>query len=305
MHTLKQSAIESVGRRQLLQAGGIGLLSRFGIAEAAKSRSSLKSRIVCAGGGITEIICALGYESSLVGVDTTSRYPLSVRHLPSVGYARHLSLEGVLALAPQQVIVGHDAGPLAVLSRLREAGVLVSRVEDGHTLDTLISRVKQVGQLLQCDGKVQALIEKLNVEWDALRQTLALPARTIRVMFILAQTPSQTLVAGTDTGADAMLKHAGLQNAFSGVRGYRPVSAEAIIAAQPDLVVLTQPDALTAGNGSNSRSLIHQFKGLSATPAARPGRWLVFDTMFLLSFGPRLPDAILTLRRASLEAMRT
>ena len=305
MHTLKQSAIESVGRRQLLQAGGIGLLSRFGIAEAAKSRSSLKSRIVCAGGGITEIICALGYESSLVGVDTTSRYPLSVRHLPSVGYARHLSLEGVLALAPQQVIVGHDAGPLAVLSRLREAGVLVSRVEDGHTLDALISRVKQVGQLLQCDGKVQALIEKLNVEWDALRQTLALPARTIRVMFILAQTPSQTLVAGTDTGADAMLKHAGLQNAFSGVRGYRPVSAEAIIAAQPDLVVLTQSDALTAGNGSNSRSLIHQFKGLSATPAARPGRWLVFDTMFLLSFGPRLPDAILTLRRASLEAMRT
>ena len=305
MHTLKQSAIESVGRRQLLQAGGIGLLSRFGIAEAAKSRSSLKSRIVCAGGGITEIICALGYESSLVGVDTTSRYPLSVRHLPSVGYARHLSLEGVLALAPQQVIVGHDAGPLAVLSRLREAGVLVSRVEDGHTLDALISRVKQVGQLLQCDGKVQALIEKLNVEWDALRQTLALPARTIRVMFILAQTPSQTLVAGTDTGADAMLKHAGLQNAFSGVRGYRPVSAEAIIAAQPDLVVLTQPDALTPGNGSNSRSLFHQFTGLSATPAARSGRWLVFDTMFLLSFGPRLPDAILTLRRASLEAMRT
>ncbi len=305
MHTLKQSAIESVGRRQLLQAGGIGLLSRFGIAEAAQSRSSLKSRIVCVGGGITEIICALGYESSLVGVDTTSRYPLSVRHLPSVGYARHLSLEGVLALAPQQVIVGHDAGPLAVLSRLREAGVLVSRVEDGHTLDALISRVKQVGQLLQCDGKVQALIEKLNVEWEALRQTLALPARTIRVMFILAQTPSQTLVAGTDTGADAMLKHAGLQNAFSGVRGYRPVSAEAIIAAQPDLVVLTQSDALTAGNGSNSRSLIHQFKGLSATPAARPGRWLVFDTMFLLSFGPRLPDAILTLRRASLEAMRT
>ena len=305
MHTLKQSAIESVGRRQLLQAGGIGLLSRFGIAEAAQSRSSLKSRIVCVGGGITEIICALGYESSLVGADTTSRYPLSVRHLPSVGYARHLSLEGVLALAPQQVIVGHDAGPLAVLSRLREAGVLVSRVEDGHTLDALISRVKQIGQLLQCDEKVQALIEKLNVEWDALRQTLALPARTIRVMFILAQTPSQTLVAGTDTGADAMLKHAGLQNAFSGVRGYRPVSAEAIIAAQPDLVVLTQSDALTAGNGSNSRSLIHQFKGLSATPAARPGRWLVFDTMFLLSFGPRLADAILTLRRASLEAMRT
>lgn len=305
MHTLKHSAIQSVVRRQLLWTGGIGLLSRFGMVDAGQSRSSLKSRIVCVGGGITEIICALGYESSLVGVDTTSRYPLSVRHLPSVGYARHLSLEGILAMAPQQVIVGHDAGPLAVLSRLREAGVSVSRVEDGQTFDALISRVKQIGQLLQCGGKAQALIEKLNTEWDALRQILAIPANAIRVMFVLGQTPSQLLVAGTDTGADAMLKHAGLQNAFSDVRGYRPVSAEAIIAAQPDLVVLTQPDALTPGNSPNSRSLIHQFKGLSATPAARPGRWLVFDTMFLLSFGPRLPDAILTLRRASIEAMRT
>lgn len=305
MHTLKHSAIQSVVRRQLLWAGGIGLLSGFGMVDAAQSRSSLKSRIVCIGGGATEIICALGYESSLVGVDTTSRYPLSVRHLPSVGYARHLSLEGVLAVAPQQVIVGHDAGPLAVLSRLREAGVLVSRVEDGQTLDALISRVKQIGQLLQCDGKAQALIEKLNTEWEALRQILAIPANAIRVMFVLGQTPSQLLVAGTDTGADAMLKHAGLQNALSGIRGYRPVSAEAIIAAQPDLVVLTQPDALTPRNSPNSRSLIHHFKGLSATPAARPGRWLVFDTMFLLSFGPRLPDAILTLRRASIEAMRT
>ena len=304
MHALKQSAIESVGRRQLLKAGGIGLLSGFGIAEAAQSRSSLKSRIVCVGGGTTEIICALGYESSLVGVDTTSRYPLSVRHLPSVGYARHLSLEGVLALAPQQVIVGHDAGPLAVLSRLRQAGVLVSRVEDGQTLDALIARVRQIGQLLRCDAKAQALIENLNVEWVALRQTLAIPANTIRVMFILGQTPSQMLVAGTDTGADAILKHAGLQNAFSGVRGYCPVSAEAIIAAQPDLVVLTQPDALTPSNGPNSHRLFHQFKGLSATPAAHSSRWLVFDTMFLLSFGPRLPDAILTLRRASIEAMR-
>lgn len=305
MRPLKLSAIQSVERRQFLWAGGIGLLSGFGKVDAAQSRSSLKSRIVCVGGGITEIICALGYESSLVGVDTTSRYPLSVRHLPSVGYARHLSLEGVLALAPQQVIVGHDAGPLAVLSRLREASVLVSRVEDGHTLDALIARVKQIGQLLKCVGQAQALIENLNLEWDALRQTLAIPAHAIRVMFVLGQTPSQMLVAGTDTGADAMLKHAGLQNAFSDFRGYRPVTAEAIIAAQPDLVVLTQPDALTPKNGPNSRSLIHQFTGLFATPAARPSRWLVFDTMFLLSFGPRLPDAILTLRRASIEAMRT
>ena len=295
---------ELVARRHFLQTLGLGFLSGFGMLDVTHAESNFRSRIVCVGGGITEIVCALGFESSLVGVDTTSRYPLSVHRLPSVGYARHLSLEGVLALAPRQVIVGQDAGPQAVLARLREAGIPVTTVDEGQSIEGLISRVKQIGQLLDCEDQSSAFAEMLELEWSALEHVVPAPREKIRVMFVLGQTPGQFMVAGTRTGADTMLRYAGLENAFADLRGYRSITPEGIITAQPDLIVFTQPDANASKVTYIGGKFINQIKGLSETPAARPERWLVFDTMYLLGFGPRMPDAVLTLRRASMEAMR-
>jgi iron complex transport system substrate-binding protein len=293
-----------IGRRQLLQVAGLSIFSGLTSVDAAQVRPNSKRRVVCVGGGLTEIVCALGQESSLVGVDTTSRFPLSVRRLPSVGYARNLSLEGMLALAPQNVIVNHDAGPISVLSRLRDVGVAVSTAEDGYTVESLLLRVKQLGRILRCEERAQLFAEKLWRDWSAVAQDLPALQSDIRVMFVLGQSPGQFIVAGAGTGAHAMMQYAGLQNAFADTDGYRPITTEALIAAQPDLLVLTQPGAMAHQNASSASESIIQIQGLAMTPAARASRWLMFDTMFLLGFGPRMPDAILALRRASNEAMR-
>jgi iron complex transport system substrate-binding protein len=304
MPALRSSSSLFLDRRQLIQATCLSILSGLPAVEAANFRPNAKKRVVCIGGGLTEIVCALGCESHLVGVDTTSRFPVSIRRLPSVGYARSLSLEGVLALAPQNVIVGRDAGPASVLARLREAGVTVSSADDGYTIEALLLRVTQLGRVLKREEKAQALTEQLWREWTAVISMVPVAESGIRVMFILGLAPGQVIVAGSGTGADVMLKYAGLQNAFSDTNGYRPITTEALIAAQPDLIVLAQPDSTTQEVARSTRESIKQIQGLSATPAAQPARWLVFDTMFLLSFGPRMPDAILTLHRTSLEALR-
>lgn len=304
MPSLRLLPTRLIGRRQLLQAACLGVLSGITSGEAAQVRPNSKRRVVCVGGGLTEIVCALGQESSLVGVDTTSRFPLGVRRLPSVGYARNLSLEGILALAPQNVIVSHDAGPISVLSRLRGAGVAVSTAEDGYTVEALILRVKQLGRILRCEERAQLLAEKLWRDWGVVAQDLSAQKPNIRVMFVLGQSPGQFIVAGAETGAHAMLQYAGLQNAFADTMGYRPITTEALIAARPDLLVVTQPDSMAHQSSPSLSESIVQIKGLAMTPAARASRWLVFDTMFLLGFGPRMPDAILALRRAASEAIR-
>lgn len=304
MPSLRLQPTRLIGRRQLLQAACLGVLSGISSAEAAQVRPNSKRRVVCVGGGLTEIVCALGQESSLVGVDTTSRFPHGVRRLPSVGYARNLSLEGILALAPQNVIVSHDAGPISVLSRLRGAGVAVSTAEHGYTVEALILRVKQLGRILRCEERAQLLAEKLWRDWGVVAQDLSAQKPNIRVMFVLGQSPGQFIVAGAGTGAHVMLQYAGLQNAFADTVGYRPITTEALIAARPDLLVVTQPDSMAHQSSPSVSESIVQIKGLAMTPAARASRWLVFDTMFLLGFGPRMPDAILALRRAASEAIR-
>src|SRR5690606_37605592 len=69
--------------------------------------AELPQRWVSAGGALSEWVSALGGESKLVGVDTTSQHPASLKALPSIGYQRQLSAEGILSLRPQ-ILVGTE-----------------------------------------------------------------------------------------------------------------------------------------------------------------------------------------------------
>ncbi len=77
----------------------VGLLASLQVIAA-----DLPQRWVSAGGALSEWVSALGGESKLVGVDTTSQHPQSLRKLPSIGYQRSLSAEGILSLRPDILI---------------------------------------------------------------------------------------------------------------------------------------------------------------------------------------------------------
>ena len=99
--------------------------------------SELPQRWVSAGGALSEWVTALGGESKLVGVDTTSQHPESLRALPSIGYQRQLSAEGILSLRPQVLVGTEDMGPPPVLAQIRGAGVQVEMFSAEPDLPTL------------------------------------------------------------------------------------------------------------------------------------------------------------------------
>ena len=138
----RRFACFSLGALPLGFLGSALSISPAGLAMAAGSR-----RIVSVGGALTEIVFALQANAELVGVDTTSLYPESAQKLPSVGYARALSVEGVMALAPTQIIATEDAGPAAVIRQLSAAGIPVTVLSANHRFEGLIERVKRVGEI--------------------------------------------------------------------------------------------------------------------------------------------------------------
>ncbi len=81
--------------------------------------AELPQRWVSAGGALSEWVSALGGESKLVGVDTTSQHPECLKTLPSIGYQRQLSAEGILSLRPQLLIGTEGMGPPPVLLQIR------------------------------------------------------------------------------------------------------------------------------------------------------------------------------------------
>ena len=73
--------------------------------------ASNTEKVVVAGGSLTEIMYFLGLQQKIVALDVTSSYPKEAKKLPSIGYVRALSTEGVLSLDPTLVIGENDMGP--------------------------------------------------------------------------------------------------------------------------------------------------------------------------------------------------
>ncbi|ATE61905.1 heme/hemin ABC transporter substrate-binding protein [Thauera sinica] len=288
----RPGAVRSAGRRaalsRLARLGAAAAFAGSGAARAAAAASA-PQRLVSVGGALTEIAYALGCEQELVGVDTTSLYPEAATRLPSVGYARSLSAEGILALAPTRLVATEEAGPPAVLRQIADAGVAVNVLPANHRFEGMLDRVRRMGELTGRAQRAGSMAAALQADWARVRRRIeARAAPSPRVLFVLAHSPGQIMVSGRATNADAMIRYAGAANAVQDFDGFKPLGAEALIAARPDIVLLTE-QGLKA-NGGVDRVLA--LPGLSQTPAGAARRVVALEAMFLLGFGPRMPAAL-------------
>lgn len=289
-------------RRQfLLQAGALAASVCLPQTLWAADKKSAR-RIVSIGGALTEIIYALGASQELAGVDTTSLYPEAATKLPSVGYARTLSSEGILALAPNHVIATEDAGPPAVLRQINAAGVPVTILAANDQFEGVLERVTRLGTLLERPTQAAQLVEKMKADWQRVREPiLARKSPAPRVLFILSHSPGQVMVGGKGSSAEAMLHYVGAQNAVQGFDGFKPLTPEAVIAAQPDVVLMTDQGLSVVGGVDG----VLKLPGVAQTPAGQKRRVVSLEAMFLLGFGPRMPQAAAALDNALLKVMRT
>jgi iron complex transport system substrate-binding protein len=254
---------------------------------------SAVQRIVAVGGELTEIVYALGAEARLVGVDTTSRWPVAAHALPKAGYLRTLSVEGILSLAPTLVLCTTHAGPPVVLSQLREAGVPLLVLPAEPSLAGAEAKNRGVAGALGLEPQGEALVRTLRNRVE--RALAGIPAGAgPRVLFLMGLQHGAPLAAGEGTSAQAMIELAGGTNALQGFSGYRPVSPEALAEAQPE-VLLVSEHALGVMGGTEG--ILGQ-PGIELTCAGRQRRLIVMDGLYLLGFGPRLGEAVTDLAQA-------
>lgn len=286
--------LSTLPRRHLLAA-----MAAWAAVGPRTAQAAGAPRIVSVGGALTETLFALGAQGDLVGVDTTSFYPDAAKKLPSVGYQRTLSAEGVLSLTPTLLVATEDAGPPAVLRQIEAARVPIHILDSGHSFEGVLARTRRLADLTGRSDAGNALIERLLSEWQASRTRVAALApkdaiKAPRVLFLMMQGPNLLRAAGTGTGPDAMIAYAGARNAFAGVEGYKTLSPEAAVAAAPDVIVTTDLGLAAVGGPAN----LLRAPGLAQTPAGRAQRVASVEILLALGFGPRLPLAVSTFAEA-------
>lgn len=269
------------------------LLIAFAVALPGLASAEQPERIVSLGGDITETIYALDSQSSLVGVDSTSEWPTAAKGLPDVGYVRQLAAEGVLSLRPQLIIATHDAGPPPVLAQLRSAGVRIETLPVTYSPDEVVAKVRTIGQLLGKEDAAKLLADKIQAQYGELAKAVAAMPNHPRAIFMMSAGGGSPLLAGNETAATHAISLAGGVNAVTGYTGYKPVSAEAMAALAPDVIVLMRERADVLGGVEG----VLKLPGVALTPAGKTRRIILVDGQALLGFGPRNAEQEFVLQR--------
>ncbi|WP_448094001.1 heme/hemin ABC transporter substrate-binding protein [Pseudomonas lini] len=254
--------------------------------------AELPQRWVSAGGALSEWVSALGGEPKLVGVDTTSQHPESLKALPSIGYQRQLSAEGVLSLRPQILVGTEEMGPPPVLSQIRSAGVQVELFSAQPDLPTLQGNLQHLGKLLGAEDRASQVFLSYQQQLDQQQAWVSqaqLKHKAPGVLLLLGHAGGKPLIAGKDTAADWLLQQAGGHNLATHT-GYKPFSVESLASLNPEVLVFA--DRALTGDAARA-ALFKENPILSSTRAAKDGRVMELDpTLLVGGLGPRLPESL-------------
>lgn len=244
-------------------------------------------RIVSLGGGVSETVAALGRGESIVGTDSTSLFPETLKSLPKVGYFRSFSPEGVVSLRPDLVLASDGVGPQGAVSKLRKAGISFVELKDVKTLDDVLSRTLDIGRAIDELENARVLVESLKSDFVKLRsEQEKLPFQRLSCLFIYARGAGMMLVGGKNTSADAVMRLAGLRNAAASISEFGSLSAESLITFKPDIILIPKRGLQSIGGIEGLLSV----PGVAATPAGQTKRVIAMEDSRLLAMGPRTAE---------------
>jgi iron complex transport system substrate-binding protein len=252
---------------------------------SACTQASNIGRITVAGGSITEILYFLDMEKHIVAADITSNYPPETEHLPSIGYVRNLSAEGILSLNPTVIIGEDDMGPEEVVSQIKAAGIEVLLVGEEHSASGIIKKIHCVADILGKRPRAEQLInDRLTPKIKYLKAlTASKRAKQPRILFILGMQNGSPIVAGRGVSAAGLIAMLGGINTMDSFDGWKPASPEAILQAAPDVILISHRGL----SGFGDLSDLKKHPALRFTPAVQNSKVIVMDGMKMLGFGPR------------------
>ena len=254
-------------------------------------------------GTISSTVFALGLGDRVVGRDSSTDFP-GTEELPVVTKSGHtLNAEAILELAPTVVLTDTTIGPKEVRQQLRDAGIAVVVISSDRRLDTTDELVTEIAAALGVPSRGKALIERLDAGLDdAITQiaevTPAAESDRARMLFLYVRGSANVYyIFGEDSGADSLIDAVGGIDVAGeiGWQGMKPMTAEALVEAQPDVIVM-MTDGLESVGGVDG--LIERIPAVAQTPAGAHRRVIDMADTEVLSFGPRSADVVLAIARA-------
>ena len=253
------------------------LLSLLGESGAA---ASPPRRIVSLAPNITEIIFGLGLGDRLVGVTTYCDFPQAARKKHKIGGFSNPSLEAILALRPDAVILTEDGNPPEIAPRLERLGISI-HVFRARKIEELPGALREMGRFLQVEAAARRQAAEMERRLKDYRSSARQRRRAANPKALFIIQPEPLIVAGPGTPMDDAMNIMGLTNIAGDVTGrYPKYSLEETLRRQPQLLFVGQGP----GMEEDFRRLSRRLRTLKAVRAGRV--YTIRETLFRL--GPRV-----------------
>lgn len=267
----------------------------FLLSLALASALRANERIVSLGGSVTETIFALGAGDLVVARDASSLYPAAVNALPDVGYFRTIGAESVLAQRPTLILAAQGTGPENQVTILKNSGVRFIHLEAKPSAESTLAMIAAVGDAVGRAKEAATLAKTLQERFAAAALGKA-SGRPPKVVVLMGAGAGAFQAAFDGTAGAALVELAGGVNPFKGVAGYKPVSAEELIAADPDFIFVGTRSG--PARDAQFAALESMPDALRGTRAAQANHVQAMDMTYYLVFGPRSGDAVVAFAEA-------
>lgn len=249
-------------------------------------------KIVSISGGVTEIVAALGHEKEIVGTDVTSTYPESLKATAKdLGHVRSMTIEPIMALNPTLILASDKDVNQDLLAKIKSSGIKSDVFQQEYTIEGTKKLIAQVAKALG-NSDYQKLDDKIDADIKQIQPIAKKP----KVLFIYAR-GNMLMVAGKNTPMANIIEISGGQNAANGFEDFKPLTPEAVVQANPDVLLF-----FTSGlQGSGGLEGALKMPGVSQTNAGKNKRVIALDGGLLSSFGPRVGEAALSLNKLLVE----
>jgi iron complex transport system substrate-binding protein len=259
-------------------------------AEPAKpvSDENASVRIISMAPNLTEILFALGLDEEIVAVAKGSNYPPAAAKKRTVGTFWQPDIEAVLTCRPTLVVTEAFPQQAALAERLKNMGCRTLML-DIETIDQLHKTILAIGDAVDSPEAAQRITARLKQRQTEMAARYAAIRERPKVLWVIQREPLR--VAGTKTFPNELIKIAGGVNAIGDTpQQYPPVSAEAVLASLPEVIIETADEAQSLQN--QKETAVQFYQRFAGVPAVRGGRIYVLDGDLVSRLGPRLDEGM-------------
>jgi iron complex transport system substrate-binding protein len=251
--------------------------------------SGVPDRIISLAPSNTEILFALGAGSKVVAVDDFSDFPTKAKALPKIGgTSDQYNFEQIVALKPDVVFASGITSP-DVMKKLQDLHLTVVELgAEKTTFESILTDIALAGQIAGRADQAKQLTDSMKQRVDAIKAKVATATTKPRVYWELDATDAtKPYTVGPGTYVDEIITMAGGVNVFANAgSSYPQVSAEQVVSANPEVIILTD-----AAYGISVDSVLAR-PGWANIAAVKNKHVYPIDDNLVSRPGPRVVDGI-------------